>query len=103
MNGAGNAAAADGRIAIPNAGNGGAAIGTVTVDQMIRDHAESEASDDDAITRRTVRAFEIAHRSRNVARVNEPQSGTAADLVSAEKLTRRRIRLAGHLVVLMKR
>src|SRR5258707_15500641 len=80
MNGAGNAAASNRGIAIPHAGDGRTAIGTVTVDQMIRDHAKSKTADDDAIARRTMRAFEITHRSRNVARINEPQSGTPANL-----------------------
>src|ERR1019366_1656187 len=103
MNGAGNAAASDRRIAIPHTRDGRTAIGTVTVDQMIRDHAKSKTADDDAIARRAMRAFEVTHRSRNVARINEPQSGTLADLISAKKLARRRIGVAGPFVILMKR
>src|SRR5207253_3564243 len=96
-----NAAAADGGAAIPNSRDGRAAVGAVTVIQSIGGDAETGSADDHRIARRAMRALQIADGARDIARVNVAKSGAAADLVRAQELIGRGVRVRGHLVVLV--
>src|SRR5258706_15902766 len=93
---------ADCSFAVPDAGDQRAAIGAVTIVQTIRGDAETDAADDDGVARRTVRALQIADRAGDITRIDEPQPGPPADLVAAQELPRRRVRVLRHLVILMK-
>ena len=48
-----------------------------------------------------MRALQITDGSRYVPWIDEPQTGSPADLISTKKLPRSRIRVLRHLVVLM--
>src|SRR5215208_4190088 len=65
-----NPRAPDGRVIAPHAGDVRGALGTLSVDETVRRHAESGASDDERVARRTVRAFLVAEAARNVTGID---------------------------------
>src|SRR5215212_2969058 len=81
-----NAASADGRVIAPHAGDVRRALGTLSVDETVGRDAESRASDDDRVARRTVRAFLVAEAAREVAGIDVAQPRALADLVRAQEL-----------------
>src|ERR1051325_3845342 len=98
-----NPAAADrGGLVAPPARDSRAAAGALAVDQLVRRHAEAGAADEELVAARAVRPLAVADRAGDVAGIDEAQAGAAADGVRAQQRRRRRVAVAGHLVVLVK-